>query len=162
MSQVRPSSLQFRTRRSGPSPHLQGRGHDAPRTVFVGIDVSLDRLDVHLLPSGEAFAVPRNGTGRDELAGRTHRLAVARSSRGLRRLEHGVPPLQALEHKGVMAAHLRGDVDPQHAFHEHVVVAVRQAFWSGRPIISSAIRSHAASSVPSDPVSPRTPPEGQS
>ena len=31
--------------------------------VFVGIDVSKDRLDVHVLPSGEAFAVARNGEG---------------------------------------------------------------------------------------------------
>jgi hypothetical protein len=28
--------------------------------VFVDIDVAKDRLDVHLLPSGEAFAVVRN------------------------------------------------------------------------------------------------------
>ena len=34
--------------RSGPSPHLQGRVMDEQRTVFVGIDVSKDRLDVHL------------------------------------------------------------------------------------------------------------------
>jgi transposase len=31
--------------------------------VFVGIDVSKDRLDVHVEPSGEAFAVARNGEG---------------------------------------------------------------------------------------------------
>jgi transposase len=31
--------------------------------VFVGIDVSKDRLDVHVVPSGEAFAVARNGEG---------------------------------------------------------------------------------------------------
>jgi transposase len=30
---------------------------------FVGIDVSKDRLDVHLRPSGEAFAVARDGEG---------------------------------------------------------------------------------------------------
>jgi transposase len=30
---------------------------------FVGIDVSKDRLDVHVLPTGEAFAVARNGEG---------------------------------------------------------------------------------------------------
>jgi hypothetical protein len=32
-------------------------------TVFVGIDVSKDRLDVHVLPSEEAFAVARDGDG---------------------------------------------------------------------------------------------------
>jgi transposase len=31
--------------------------------IFVGIDVSKDRLDVHVLPSGESFAVARNGDG---------------------------------------------------------------------------------------------------
>jgi len=35
--------------------------------MFVGIDVSKDRLDVHLRPSGEAFAVTRDGKGIDEL-----------------------------------------------------------------------------------------------
>jgi transposase len=35
--------------------------------VSVGIDVSKDRLDVHVLPSGEAFAVARNGEGLAEL-----------------------------------------------------------------------------------------------
>ena len=53
--------------RSGPSPHLQGRVMDEQRTVFVGIDVSKDRLDIHLRPSGEAFCVPREGKGKDDL-----------------------------------------------------------------------------------------------
>lgn len=35
--------------------------------VFVGIDVSKDRLDVHVLPEGQAFAVARNGEGLEEL-----------------------------------------------------------------------------------------------
>jgi transposase len=35
--------------------------------VYVGIDVSKDRLDVHMLPSGEAFAVARDGKGLNEL-----------------------------------------------------------------------------------------------
>ncbi len=38
--------------------------------TFVGIDVSKDRLDVHIRPSGEAFAVARNSKGLDELVGR--------------------------------------------------------------------------------------------
>jgi transposase len=37
---------------------------------FVGIDVSKDRLDVHLRPSGQAFAVPRDGPGLDQLLAR--------------------------------------------------------------------------------------------
>jgi len=31
--------------------------------TYVGIDVSKDRLDVHILPQDEAFAVERNGKG---------------------------------------------------------------------------------------------------
>ena len=38
--------------------------------MFVGIDVSKDRLDVHVLPSGEAFAVARHGEGLSELVAR--------------------------------------------------------------------------------------------
>lgn len=37
--------------------------------MFVGIDVSKDRLDVRLRPDGLAFAVPRDGEGIDVLAG---------------------------------------------------------------------------------------------
>jgi transposase len=35
--------------------------------IYVGIDVSKDRLDVHVLPSGQAFAVTRTGKGLNEL-----------------------------------------------------------------------------------------------
>jgi len=35
---------------------------------YVGIDVSKDRLDVHVLPSKQAFAVARNGDGLERLA----------------------------------------------------------------------------------------------
>lgn len=38
--------------------------------VFVGIDVSKDRLDVHVRPSGEAFNVTRDGKGLEDLTGR--------------------------------------------------------------------------------------------
>jgi transposase len=38
--------------------------------VFVGIDVSKDRLDVHVRPSGEAFVVSRDGKGLEELIDR--------------------------------------------------------------------------------------------
>jgi transposase len=43
--------------------------------VFVGIDVSKNRLDVHVLPSGDAFAVGRDGAGLDELCLRLSALA---------------------------------------------------------------------------------------
>ena len=39
-------------------------------TVFVGVDVSKDRLDVHLLPSEEAFSVERTSAGVAALAER--------------------------------------------------------------------------------------------
>ena len=42
---------------------------------FVGIDVAKDRLDVHLWPSGESFAVARAGAGRVELVERLQTLA---------------------------------------------------------------------------------------
>src|SRR5271168_3809951 len=67
------------SRKGRSSPHLQGRVMDEPRrvTVFVGIDVSKDRLDVHLRPSGEAFCVPREGKGMDDLVIRLQGLSVA-------------------------------------------------------------------------------------
>ncbi len=48
---LNPNSRSVRVAR----PHLQGR---VMEQVYVGIDVAKDRLDVHLRPSGEAFAVP--------------------------------------------------------------------------------------------------------
>ena len=45
--------------------------------VVVGIDVSKARLDVHVLPMGEAFAVARDGEGLAELVTRLASLAVA-------------------------------------------------------------------------------------
>jgi len=38
--------------------------------ITVGIDVSKDRLDVAVRPSGECFAVPRTGAGLDDLVAR--------------------------------------------------------------------------------------------
>ena len=45
--------------------------------VIVGIDVSKDRLDVHILPSGEVFAVSRDGEGLSELVARLAALRPA-------------------------------------------------------------------------------------
>ena len=45
--------------------------------VYVGIDVSKDRLDVHVLPLGEAFAVARDGAGLADLIGRLALLSPA-------------------------------------------------------------------------------------
>jgi transposase len=43
--------------------------------IYVGIDVSKDRLDVHVQPTGEAFNVPRDGEGLAELVARLEPLA---------------------------------------------------------------------------------------
>jgi len=43
--------------------------------IYIGIDVSKDRLDVHVQPSGEAFAVIRDGKGLEELVERVCRLS---------------------------------------------------------------------------------------
>jgi transposase len=43
--------------------------------TYVGIDVSKDRLDVHVQPTGEAFAVARDGEGLAALVERLTRLA---------------------------------------------------------------------------------------
>ena len=45
--------------------------------VFVGIDVAKDRLDVHVRPSGETFAVARDGEGVAALAERLGTMAPA-------------------------------------------------------------------------------------
>ena len=43
--------------------------------IYVGIDVSKDRLDVHVRPTGEAFAVARDGEGLAALVARLKPLA---------------------------------------------------------------------------------------
>jgi transposase len=45
--------------------------------MYVGIDVSKDRLDVHVRPSGQAFAVARNGEGLSDLIKRVGELGPA-------------------------------------------------------------------------------------
>ena len=66
-------------------------------TLYVGIDVSKDRLDVCLRPTGEAFAVARDGKGLEEL---------------VRRMKFAAPALVAVEATGgyetVVAAALAG------------------------------------------------------
>lgn len=43
--------------------------------IYVGIDVSKDRLDVHVVPGGAAFAVTRDGKGLEELTERLRTLS---------------------------------------------------------------------------------------
>lgn len=45
-------------------------------TIYVGIDVSKDRLDVHVLPDATAFSVSRDGAGIGELAARLKALSA--------------------------------------------------------------------------------------
>jgi transposase len=44
--------------------------------IVVGIDICKDRLDVHLHPAGESFAVARNAEGLDALIARLAPLGV--------------------------------------------------------------------------------------
>jgi transposase len=46
--------------------------------VYVGVDVSKDRLDVHVLPGGDAFVVARDGKGVAELVERLAALPLER------------------------------------------------------------------------------------
>ncbi|SFL99774.1 transposase, partial [Methylorubrum salsuginis] len=50
---------------------------DDQPTIFVGIDVSKDRLDVHLRPLNEAFHVPRDAKGLEALTRRFGNLPIA-------------------------------------------------------------------------------------
>jgi transposase len=50
---------------------------DESSSVFVGIDVSKDRLDVHLKPTGQAFCVARDAKGLDDLISRLSDRPVA-------------------------------------------------------------------------------------
>lgn len=47
------------------------------QSLFVGIDVAKDHLDVHILPSGEAFRVPHDPTGLARLIERVHPMRPA-------------------------------------------------------------------------------------
>ena len=48
--------------------------------IYVGIDVSKDRLDVHVRPSGEAFAVGRDSKGVEDLVDRLRVIAPTLSA----------------------------------------------------------------------------------
>src|SRR5262249_56656968 len=67
------SNPNSRRGREARSPIRQGRV--AMESITVGIDVSKDRLDVALRPSGEVFAVERNAAGLEKLTIRLQELA---------------------------------------------------------------------------------------
>src|SRR5215217_9259504 len=70
-----PHSRAGRAGHTSPSPVEQGwRGMEGTAAV-VGIDVSKDRLDVHIRPSGETYAVERTAAGLDALCRRLREIA---------------------------------------------------------------------------------------
>ena len=73
--------------------------------TVVGIDVSKDRLDVHVLPAGEAWSVCRDGAGIGELCrrlGGTARLVALEATGGYETIvaatlsSEGVPVVDAI------------------------------------------------------------------
>src|SRR6202044_4065767 len=56
----------------------EGEGWETMEERYVGVDVSKDRLDVHVLPEGAAFAVARDGKGLAELVERLSALQPQR------------------------------------------------------------------------------------
>src|SRR5580700_10467054 len=70
---VNPSNPNSRRGRKARSSIRQGRV--AMENIIVGIDVSKDRLDVAVRPSGEAFAVERNARGLEALVARLRELS---------------------------------------------------------------------------------------
>src|SRR4051812_47441883 len=69
-----PSNPNSRLGRSSRSPLAQG--WDRMDAIVIGIDVSKDRLDVHVLPGRDAFAVARDGAGLADLCARLVPLVV--------------------------------------------------------------------------------------
>ena len=65
-----PPFVLYPNSRQGHEPALQGRvTMSTPTTVssYVGIDISKNRLDVHVRPAGTAFSVPRDPDGLTDL-----------------------------------------------------------------------------------------------
>lgn len=80
-------------------------------TYVVGIDVSKDRLDVHVLPSGEAFFTGNDAAGHDELVGRLKtlppRLIALEATGGFERLAVAALAAAGLPVVVVNPAHVR-------------------------------------------------------
>jgi len=71
---VVPGNPDSRLGRRRASPHSQGR---VMEPVYIGIDVAKDRLDVHVRPTGEAFALARDAAGLEALGERLAKLKPA-------------------------------------------------------------------------------------
>ena len=131
---VVPSNPNGRRGRRARSPIRQGRV--AMDMITVGIDVSKDRLDVAVCPSGEAFVVERDAAGLERLATRLRQIA---------------PQIVALEATGgfetVAAAALAAAGLP--------IVVVNPAQFDPSPGRSDSAPRPIRSMLRSSPVSPR-------
>jgi transposase len=89
---------------------------DEQRAVFIGIDVSKDRLDVHLRPSGEAFCVSweekRLGDLVSGLEGLPVALVVLQATGGFEAIVAAVLP--ALGCHSVSSIRARSAISPGH------------------------------------------------
>ena len=94
-------------------------------TTVVGIDVSKDRLDVHVLPSQEAWAVSRDADGLAELCRRLAGLApfVRQSGRwkGQAHIGGGRPTVRTALFLGAQVAKRHNP--PLKAFYERLIAA---------------------------------------
>src|SRR6516164_7155296 len=77
MSLVLQSLLPYPHSCQGTSPHQQGWDTKMAMLSFCGIDVSMDRLDVVVLPEGWFFSVSNDTAGWAELVVRLRPLAVS-------------------------------------------------------------------------------------
>src|SRR5882724_663070 len=77
MSLVLQPSLPYPNGCQGTSPHQQGRDTKMSEAYTVGIDVSMDRLDVAILPGGQRLFVANDAAGWAELGVRLQRCAIA-------------------------------------------------------------------------------------
>src|SRR3974377_100944 len=69
-------SLPYPNGCQGTSPHQQGWGTKMSEPYTVGIDVSMDRLDVVILPGGQRFFVANDAAGWVELGVRLQRYRI--------------------------------------------------------------------------------------
>jgi hypothetical protein len=72
-----PAYLPYPNSCQGTSPHQQGRDTKVSEPYNIGIDVSIDRLDVAIRPGGRAFCVTNDAAGWAELVAQLPRGAIA-------------------------------------------------------------------------------------
>src|SRR5713101_296493 len=77
MSLVLQPSLPYPNSCQGTSPHQQGWGTKMSEPYNVGIDVSMNHLDVVILPDERRFSVPNNAAGWAGLVQRLRSVVIA-------------------------------------------------------------------------------------